>query len=863
MVFDQANASHLKPWLVRTLEPICDAEPGALADYILALLKHNAPEPEMRAELGRQLEEFLETECAGFIDTLFTALRTKSYLPYTATPSSPSTKPVDGGIPIPIDVLLPHSQGDRGRKRSNSNDEADGRPSKGARFNHDGQYSRYGSGGSQGWGRPGQQMMMPGFGMPMFPGNGMPQMGGGRRQQGYQPPDQKRGICRDYHNNGYCARGAMCKYSHGEDAVVPGQLYPMNMGLPFMPMFPGGGLPFMPGAAYDPHEARMDMRPVSNRPPRAPTLPRIQQEDGTVINTINASGELPVIQDLTPVTPRDPPDQSQSQQQQQQQPPPEQPIPDEDVDMRTPSMPLLEGMGGGYNPMMGLNPPNGQSYPQPMQDIDGAMPQPGMRPPTLSRGGYRGRGGGNRGRGGMFPDAQGFRPEKRNDKTLVVEKIPEDKLTLEQVNDWFKRFGTVTNVAIDAMTAKALVSFASHQEAHAAWKAEEAVFGNRFVKVFWHRPMEGHGQVGARMLAASGPLVANMGGKPTTPSQPPSAMSITPSATSGTSTPKKPPTTTAGTSATMSALAAKQQKLEETIAEQKTLMAAFETASPEEKKGIMAKLRKLGEEQSKLSSEAKEEAAAAAAAAKKAAPNGVSEKERLEKERLDQELDLHGETEQSGQGESTEDLKAKLEKLKAEAASLGLDSALSSGAPPYRGGYRGRARGAPRGYYRGGPVMRGGPPRGSMKLDNRPKKLLVKGVSEENTQTLRDWYETTGQLESVEPSDTDKTYIVSFRTRSAAEQGLAKGSNIPIVGTVQISWFTGSSSTAKGALSSKPAGVSGGATKTDGGEDTTMRGPTDVDAGTSYTAESTTHEEEIVASGWGGGDEDGDGMGML
>jgi hypothetical protein len=38
----------------------CDAEPGALADYILALLKHNVPESEMRKELLSQLEEFLE-----------------------------------------------------------------------------------------------------------------------------------------------------------------------------------------------------------------------------------------------------------------------------------------------------------------------------------------------------------------------------------------------------------------------------------------------------------------------------------------------------------------------------------------------------------------------------------------------------------------------------------------------------------------------------------------------------------------------------------------------------------------------------------------------------------------------------------
>jgi RNA-binding protein 26 len=78
-MFDPETALHLKPWLVRTLEPMCvvwnsvpilqlsnphlascDAEPGALADYILALLKHNAPENDMRKELAAQLDEFLE-----------------------------------------------------------------------------------------------------------------------------------------------------------------------------------------------------------------------------------------------------------------------------------------------------------------------------------------------------------------------------------------------------------------------------------------------------------------------------------------------------------------------------------------------------------------------------------------------------------------------------------------------------------------------------------------------------------------------------------------------------------------------------------------------------------------------------------
>ena len=77
-----------------------------------------------------------------------------------------------------------------------------------------------------------------------------------------------------------------------------------------------------------------------------------------------------------------------------------------------------------------------------------------------------------------------------------------------------------------------------------------------------------------------------------------------------------------------------------------------------------------------------------------------------------------------------------------QAASLGIPVAAEAPATPYGSTsyrpYRGRGRGA-RSFYRG--AMRGGPPRASMKLDNRPKKLLVKGASPESTQAVRDWYE--------------------------------------------------------------------------------------------------------------------------
>ncbi|PPQ90430.1 hypothetical protein CVT25_014948 [Psilocybe cyanescens] len=903
MVLDPESASHLKPWLVRTLEPICDAEPGALADYILALLQHNVPENEMREELAAQLDEFLEKECSSFVDTLFTVIRTKSYMPYSAISSSP--KPLDSGIPIPLDALLP-SPSERIRKRSTADDERDGRPpAKGPRLNTDGQFSRYGNGGgdgrmgpqsSGGWGRPqvdrfGNGGM--GMGIGGYPGqmvamgmNGMNGMNGmglmnGRRPQGYQPPDQKRGVCRDYHNNGYCARGATCKYSHGDDAVVPGQLFP-GVGMPFMPMFPGSasGMPFMQGAAYDPHEARMDMRPMGGRQQhqRAPLLPRIQQEDGSrVVHPMNASGELPVIQDLTPVVPPDVP--------------PTEPLPHGDIDMQqandqTPPI-NLPHLGGGYNPMMATM--NGQYQSNIGMDVDNGAHMPGMRPPTLGRGQgqYRGgRGGpGGRGRGTFGGEVHNFRPEKRNDKTLVVEKIPEDKLSLEGVNDWFKRFGTVTNVAIDTSNAKALVSFSNHDEAHAAWKSEDAVFGNRFVKVFWHRPMEGHGQVGQRMLAASAPLVANMASKSASPApQEPAASGPASTSTPASATASSTTLTTAsvalrkasvtpGTSSVAaSAIEEKRQLLEQTIAEQNALIASYSTAPSEEKKGIMARLRKIDEEMTALkasiasslpsastSAGSSSTAGASANMATKKPVNPTTEREKLERERLDKELDMGngaGTGEQAG--ESTENLKAKLEKLKAEAR---LDSALPSSSTAFRG-YRGRGRGAPRSYFRGA-VMRGGPPRTSMKLDNRPKKLLVKGVREDNFQALRDWYETTGQLESIEPSDGAgrTSYIVSFKSRPGAEAGLAKGANIPIVGSVQISWYTGKdgntnmtpTQTSK-VLPSEPSGGTPTASHSIEHDHDAPRSP--------ETHAAHLQEEEIVASGWGGGDDE-DGMGLL
>jgi RNA-binding protein 26 len=627
----------------------------------------------------------------------------------------------------------------------------------------------------------------------------------------------------------------------------------------FGPMFGGGGPSMFPlgagpspgpgGDAYDPHEARMELRAP---PGRAPLLPR--DADPSLVQ-----GELPVIQDLTR---REPADDLKAK-----------------VDGMPAPGPALAG-GAGMAPAVRMGIPVGNGVDVEMGGMGGApIPAPAPARGGFRGGSVRGRGGGGVGRPGTFSgDVQRFRPDRRNDKTLVVEKIPEDQLSLDAVNGWFKRFGTVTNVAVDARAAKALVSFAEHTHAHAAWKSEEAVFGNRFVKVFWHRPMDGHGQAGQRALAESVTVVAGLAGSGTPVDATKAAPAQSPTARKATA-PGGP----------RSALAEKQQRLEQFIAEQKALMERLKTATADEKKEIFARLRELGREieQTKgdgaaaASTSATTSASASSPTTASASKRQVSAApvvERTQRDLLDKELDLHSAT-ADGNDETTEALKAKLAQLKAEvclpyslylsttsdtllqAASLGIDPDSAEPLAPYPA----RGRGAPyrpyraRGRGRGRGAFRGGAPPVNMRLDNRPRALLVRDVAPDAQQAVRDWFEATGQVERCETRGAD--LVVSFRSRAAAEQGLAKGAHIPLAGHKQISWFAGSAPVAA-AASGASAGAANGKTGANAGVDRPSMGADAVVVDDHVDADRLGDGEEDVAPlGWG--DAADDGMGML
>uniref|UniRef100_A0A4W3GB50 RNA binding motif protein 27 n=1 Tax=Callorhinchus milii TaxID=7868 RepID=A0A4W3GB50_CALMI len=59
----------------------CDADPSALAKYVVALVKKDKPEKELKALCVDQLDVFLQKETVGFVDKLFDALSAKNYVP--------------------------------------------------------------------------------------------------------------------------------------------------------------------------------------------------------------------------------------------------------------------------------------------------------------------------------------------------------------------------------------------------------------------------------------------------------------------------------------------------------------------------------------------------------------------------------------------------------------------------------------------------------------------------------------------------------------------------------------------------------------------------------------------------------------
>ncbi|KAJ3033657.1 RNA-binding protein 27, partial [Rhizophlyctis rosea] len=104
MKLDDAISNTLKGYLSKQLEPICEADPTVLADYVIALLKHEKPIDGLKALCMNQLEDFLKEATNGFVDSLFTHL--------TGLGLIEASQPAASEAPAPTNSTYPEAEAD-------------------------------------------------------------------------------------------------------------------------------------------------------------------------------------------------------------------------------------------------------------------------------------------------------------------------------------------------------------------------------------------------------------------------------------------------------------------------------------------------------------------------------------------------------------------------------------------------------------------------------------------------------------------------------------------------------------------------------------------------------------------------------
>ncbi len=60
MHLEDVDANDLKTWVVGRLQDISDADSDVLADYVLALLKTDTPDAQLKVDVSENLEDFLK-----------------------------------------------------------------------------------------------------------------------------------------------------------------------------------------------------------------------------------------------------------------------------------------------------------------------------------------------------------------------------------------------------------------------------------------------------------------------------------------------------------------------------------------------------------------------------------------------------------------------------------------------------------------------------------------------------------------------------------------------------------------------------------------------------------------------------------
>ena len=299
----------------------------------------------------------------------------------------------------------------------------------------------------------------------------------------------------------------------------------------------------------------------------------------------------------------------------------------------------------------------------------------------------------------------------KSKSTIVIENIPEENFSENQVKGFFSQFGNILEVSMQPYKRLAIVKFDSWDAANAAYQSPKVIFDNRFVKVFWFKDDES-ATPGSAPMDGDAPAAKRTG--------PMNGSSLTGSGSAA------GPHTEIDIEAFTKQQEEKQKAFEEKTKKREKLEQQREELEKRQKELVAKQL----EEKAKLE-------------AKLGARSGVKSE------------DNEDESKSSKPITQTEALRAQLAALEAEARQMGLDpDAMDAPASPWlargggygrgRGGWRGSSPYTPRGSFRGGYRGRADvhAAYAAYSLDNRPKKVVLTGVdftASEKDETLRQY----------------------------------------------------------------------------------------------------------------------------
>ncbi|XP_052393373.1 RNA-binding protein 27 isoform X4 [Carassius gibelio] len=615
MIIDNVDA--LKSWLAKLLEPICDADPSALANYVVALVKKEKPEKELRALCADQLDVFLQKETTGFVDKLFECLTTKNYLGNPAAKEEskiPVQKLEEKDEPSHVeddkdnrrrrsplrnrsDFNEPRARDDRRRDERKRREperhgksgesyrdrhERRGGSSRGRSYSPSRSRSRSGSRGksrerehnqrrehrtkfeperkdtepynpsSGHMGNPHHQQTHPPHPPPLlplpppqhqFPSSGSPVVPNAvtvaapahlpdstteswstyftnhTDGKSFNKSSTLKHRCRDYDVKGFCIRGDLCPFDHGNDPLIVDDVTLPTM-IPFPPPPALPRMP-MPPMTEPPPRLPMPMRPPHGQPPPpgiypmpGPPLIPATGIDTQPHSRTSTSSPL-TLPGVGPPPPLPPPSSSSSSSASLH---PQYTLSEYsyDPDAYNPESPGLTGPGRAqyrhFIPriqtqrpnLIGLTAGDGQNsraaniviqtepsvtsvssgemrYSSEQENRKRCLPStdgPQAKKPWMDKQNF------NNQHKPTFPKKNHYVNTK-----LEVRKIPRELNNITKLNEHFSKFGTIVNIQVvfGGDPEAALIQYTANDEARRAISSTEAVLNNRFIRVYWHR----------------------------------------------------------------------------------------------------------------------------------------------------------------------------------------------------------------------------------------------------------------------------------------------------------------------------------------------------------------------------------------